>query len=195
MAVELHQRMESISHSDLYMRNSYAERGIIALEFDRKGLWKYVKDPSTGRPFSSFTAWMECPSFLSSRRANFEAKSDMEKLQGIPHELLIGVPRRNIKMLVLLSSHIRRLEAFNAKKMSCKEFALHIQDTYPDQHIEVRKYLSFALPASEAEVVLDVIQWAMENDIAQSKNEALLYMAETAREAWSTTYGHGGDDE
>lgn len=182
----LNTRMAALDQIHRIHERSYAERGIIAREFERRSLWAHLEDPETGTTFANFTAWMSCSDFLGCRRTNFEAKADMKELSDVPADKLIDVTKDNIKVLKLLSTSVRNqpdvLEA--AKTMPQDKFLAKVEREHPSQHLEVRRVLRFKPGRSGAKVIEEMIAWALEHDIAGSRDEALIRAAETALDSW-----------
>lgn len=185
-APALNERMAVLDQVHRIHERSFAERGIIAREFERRKLWQYLVDPHTNEVFSSFSAWMACPDYIGCRRVNFEAKRDIESMPEIPAEQLREIPKSNIKVLRQLSSHVRAepevLEA--AKSLPQNEFLKKIEADHADQHLEVRRLLRFSPGRSGSKIVEEAIRWALDHDIAGTRDEALVRMAETALKDW-----------
>jgi hypothetical protein len=185
-AEALNTRMAALDQIHRIHERSYAERGIIAREFETRHLWAHLIDPETGISFPHLTAWLSCSDFLGCRRTNFEAKADMKELSDVPADKLIDVTKDNIKVLKLLSTSVRNqpdvLEA--AKSMPQNEFLAKVEKEHPTQHLEVRRFLRFKPGRSGAKIVEEAIAWALEHDIAGSRDEALVRMAETALDEW-----------
>lgn len=163
-------------------KRSYAERGIICREFDRRELWRHLTDPDTGLPLPNFSAWMSCSLFLGCRRTNFEAKADVLALADVPDEQLLGVEKENLKVLKLLSTAVRNdpdvLEA--ARTLPREAFEEKVEREQPHQHIEARKTLRFTPERSGAAVIEDWIAFALDTDMAGSRDEAIVRACEIA---------------
>lgn len=185
-AAAMNERMALLDHIHRIHERSYAERGIIVREFERRQLWQHLTDQDTGQPFPNFTAWISCSDFLGCRRVNFEAKRDMEMLKDVPAAKLIDVPKGNLKVLTQLSTAVRNdpgiLEA--AKTLPQNEFLAKVETDQPQQHIETQQRLIFSPGRSGAKVIEEMIAWALEHDIAGSRNEAIVRAAETALHEW-----------
>ena len=184
-AVELNQRMAALEWLDRIHEVSYAERLIIIREFERRKLWQHLIDPDVGQPFPHMTAWLSS-GFLGCRRVNMEAKRTGEMLSDVPAEKLIDVPKANIHVLTQLSTAVRNdpaiLEA--AKTLPQKQFLEKLEKEQPLQHLEVKSDLRFNPGRTGAKAIEEAIQWALEHDIAGSRDEALVRMAETALKDW-----------
>jgi hypothetical protein len=185
-AEALNTRMAALDQIHRIHERSYAERGIIAREFELRSLWRHLIDPDTGLSFPHLTAWLSCSDFLGCRRTNFEAKADMKELADVPADKLIDVSKDNIKVLKLLSTSVRNqpdvLEA--AKRLPQDKFLAKVEREHPSQHLEVRRVLRFSPGRSGAKVVEEMIAWALEHDIAGSRDEALVRAAEAALNEW-----------
>lgn len=184
-AEALNTRMAALDQIHRIHERSYSERGIIAREFEVRRLWAHLLDPETGFPFPHLTAWME-GGFLGCRRVSFEAKTDMLLLKDISADKLIDVPKGNIKLLTQLSTAVRNDPAIlaAAKTLTQDQFLEKLDKEQPSQHIEQRKALRFNPGRSGAKVVEEMIAWALDHDIAGSRDEALVRAAETALCQW-----------
>lgn len=185
-AEALNTRMGALDQIHRLHERSYVERGIIVREFERRKLWEHLIDPETDQRFPNLTAWLSCSEFLGCRRTNFESKRDMELLQDVPTAKLIDVPKGNLKVLTQLSTAVRNqpdiLEA--AKTMAPDEFLEKVEKEQPHQHIEARKVMRFSPGRSWARSIEETITYAQEHGIADTRDEALLRMAETALNEW-----------
>jgi hypothetical protein len=165
---------------------SYAERGLIAVQFEKRRLWSNLVDPDTGTIFANFTAWMSCSQFLGCRRTNFEAKGDVLLLSDVPSAALVDIKKENIKVLLQLSTAVRNdpevLEA--AKILPHDKFEEKLEREHPHQHIESRKPLRFNPGRSGAKKIEECIAYAIEHGIAGGRDEAVVRMAETALDQW-----------
>lgn len=181
-APALNERMAALDLIHKIHERSYAERGIIAREFERRKLWQYLIDPDTQTPFASLTAWMSCSDFLGCRRVNFEAKRDMEILEDVPSEKLIDVPKSNIKVLTQLSTKVRNEKGVlqDAKDLPQNKFLEKLEQENPDQHLELRKSFRLNPGRSDARVIDKWVEYAIEHDIAGSATEAIVRACEIA---------------
>src|ERR1700728_2289002 len=135
-AEAMNNRMAVLDQIHRIHERSYAERGIIAREFERRQLWAHLIDPDTGQAFPSFTAWMSCGDFMGCRRTNFEAKADIKALEGdVPAHKLMDVPKDNIKVLKGLSTSVRQQEdVINAARtMDNDQFLRKVEKEHPHQ--------------------------------------------------------------
>lgn len=184
-AMALHARMGALDEADRLHEVSYAERGEIALAFQRRSLWRHLDDPATGQRFASLTAWMSSGS-LACRRSVFEAKRDMMELADVPAEKLRSIPKANIKVLKQLSTAVRNDSTVLEAARSLKEFPFiaKIAADHPDQHIEAKVMLRFSPDLSGAEMIEEAITFALEHDIAGCRDEACEMAFETALLQW-----------
>jgi hypothetical protein len=178
----MNERMAVFEQVQRIHERSYVERGIIVREFEKRHLWQYLIDPDTGEAFPHLTAWLSCSDFLGCRRVNFESLRDMKMLEDVPTEKLIDVPKGNIKVLTQLSTAVRNdpgiLEA--AKRLPQNEFLSKVEKEQPGQHIESRRPLRFSPGKSGARVIEEWIAYAIEHDIAGSRDEAIVMACEAA---------------
>lgn len=181
-AEALNARMGALNMIHRIHARSYSERGVIALEFERRHLWKHLMSPETGEPFPNFSAWMSCADFLGCRRVNFESLRDIKILDDIPEEKLIDLPKGTIKFLTQLSTSIRTDDAVleAARTMKADEFADKIEAEHPFQHVEARKPMRFSFGRSQRQTIDKWITWALEHDVAGSREEAIERACETA---------------
>jgi hypothetical protein len=181
-AVALNERIIAWNVVDELHERSYVERGLIAVQFEKKKLWKHLIDPDTETHFASFTAWMSCSQFMGCRRTNFEAKADVKALSDVPEDKLASVPKENLKVLRQLSTHVRNepevIKA--AQTLSQNKFLEQIEAKHADQHLEVKRLIRFSPGRSGARVVEEWISYAIEHDIAGTRDEALVRACEMA---------------
>lgn len=164
---------------------SYSHRVVIIRHFEERELWSRLIDPETELPFPNLTAWLSS-GFLGCRRTNMEAHRDALSLHEIPASKLLGIEKENVKVLLQLSTQVRNqpdvLEA--ARTMDRDAFEEKVEVEHPQQHIERRTPMKFSPGRSWAKTIEEAIAWALEHDIAATRDEALLKMAETALNDW-----------
>lgn len=184
-AEALTQRMALLDMVDQAHEVSYSQRLVIIREFETRQLWKYLIDPLVGVEFSCLTAWLSS-GFIGCRRTNMEAHRDAKALSDAPAAKLLDVPKANIRLLTQLSTAVRNepdvLEA--ARTLKPEQFEEKIEAEHPGQHLEARKPLRFRFGRSQARKVEEAIEWALEHDIAGTREEAIVYMAEIAMDSW-----------
>lgn len=184
-ATALNDRMGTLKRIEELYEVSYSERVVIIREFELRRLWTYLIDEEVGQPFATLTAWLSS-GFLGCRRVNMEAHRDIKHLADVPAEKLIDVKKGNLKLLTQLSTAVRNqpdvLEA--ARTMPREAFEEKVEIEHPQQHIETRKPMRFTPGRSWARKIEEAIAYALEHDIAGSRDEALLRMAETALDEW-----------
>lgn len=185
-AEAMNTRMAVFDQIQRMHERSFVERGIVIREFERRQLWKHLTDPETDQPFPNLTAWLSCDKFLASRRSNFEAKRTLEQLEDVPQAKLIDVPKANLHTLAQLSTAVRNqpdvLEA--ARTMTREDFEARIEKDHPAQHIQARRWLKFSPDRSGAKAIEEAIAWALEHDIAGTREESLVRACETALHQW-----------
>ena len=185
-AIALNRRMSILDEISRIHERSFVERGIIIREFERRQLWKHLIDPETDQPFPNLTAWLSCDKFLGCRRANFEAKRTLAMLEDVPPAKLIDIPKGNLHTLTQLSTAVRNdpdvLEA--ARTMPREAFEEKVEKEHPNQHVQVHRALSFRPDRSGAKIIEEAIAWALEKDIAGTREEALVRACETALHQW-----------
>lgn len=163
---------------------SYGQRLVIIRNFEERGLWRHLTDPDTDRPFPNLTAWLSS-GFIGCRRVNMDAHRDSHALADVPPKNLIDVPKSSIGVLKQLSTAVRGLpDVLEAAKGGDEKLIEKIEAEYPDQHLEQRKFLRFNPGRAGAKAVEEAIAWALDHDIAGSRDEALVFAAETALNQW-----------
>lgn len=178
-AVALNDRIIAWNVIDEAHERSYAERGLIAIQFEKRSLWQYLEDPDTQTPFANMTAWMSCSRFLGCRRTNYESKRDMELLQDVPTDKLLDVKKSNLKVLQQLSTSVRNdpsvLEAAKTDKL-----LETIERDHPNQHIQTRKPIRINPERDGAAAIDKWVTYALEHDMAGSQTEAIVRACEMA---------------
>jgi len=71
-----------------------------------------------------------------------------------------------------------------ARTLPREAFEEKVEREHPLQHIEARRRMVFNPVRSGAKTVEEMLDYAVENDIAGNRDEALVRAAETALEAW-----------
>lgn len=178
----LNKRMIVLDEISRLHERSFVERGIIIREFERRQLWKHLTDPETGQSFPNLTAWLSCDNFLGCRRTNFEAKRTLAMLEDVPQAQLIDIPKANLHTLTQLSTAVRNdpgvLEA--ARTMPREAFEEKVEKEHPTQHLESRKPLRFSPGRSGAKSIELWIEYALEHDIAATRDDAVVKACEMA---------------
>ena len=182
-AVALNQRIALLDMVEEAAKVSYSQRMVIIREFELRKLWQYLTDPLVGQTFSCLTAWLSS-GFIGCRRTNMEAHRDAKDLADMAPGKLIDVPKGTIKVLRLVSTEVRNrpdvVEA--ARTMPTEKFEEKIEAEHPSQHLEARRPLRFRLGRSQARAVEEWIAWALEHDVAGTREEALVWACEEALE-------------
>jgi hypothetical protein len=182
-AEALTQRMALLDMVDQAHEVSYSQRLVIIREFETRQLWKYLIDPLAGVEFSCLTAWLSS-GFIGCRRTNMEAHRDAKALSDAPAAKLLDVPKANIRLLTQLSTAVRNepdvLEA--ARTLKPEQFEEKIEAEHPGQHLEARKPLRFRFGRSQARKVEEWIQFALEHDLAGTREQAVEWACVEALE-------------
>jgi len=159
---------------------SYGQRLVIIRHFEQRSLWKYLTDPDTDLPFPNLTAWLSS-GFIGCRRVNMDAHRDARALADVPPEKLIDVPKSSIKVLKQVSTEIRNLpDVLEAARRGDDSLLEKLEAEHPQQHIEGRKPLRFNLGRSQAKTVEKWIAYAIEHDVAATREEAIERACEMA---------------
>lgn len=166
-AQQLDRRALAWDRLDELAELAYADRGIIAIEIEKRELWRYLG-------FSSFSSWAAS----RGRRSTFYAKASMmELVKDVPAEALRGIGRANIDTLVKLSTADRQdpeiLDA--ARKLSGDAFAAHLEKERPNQHIERKGWLRVPMVTSALIVVDEAIIKALSLG-CKTRAEAVEYI-------------------
>lgn len=185
-ATALQGRLCAWSQVDKLHDRGYSERGIIALEFDKRRLWSFIDDPLSGAPFHSWSAWVHSGALGGSGDV-FRAKGDVEMLlPDVPAEDIVDISRSNLQVLKGVSTAVRKAVCDAAKELTSDALIAKIAKEYPNQHVEARKMLRFSLERSAAEEVESVIKEMIDQGIAGTKEEAIGYAFQCAREYLQT---------
>lgn len=174
-APALNARMLAIEQIESLRSRSFAERGLIAVEFQRRELYRYLG-------FQTFTEWIGSH-FLGSRSSIYEAKALVEKLEpDVPHAVLANVSdRANLITLKQCSSSVRRSKDVQAAAQGNPDaFVSHLQANFPDQHIEENVLIRFFAAKSQAEAIEAGLQATMEAEGLSSRVAALEQWASEA---------------
>ncbi len=150
-AEALSQRMAMLDQVHRAHERSFYERGVIALEFERRQLWRHLVSPETGDPFPSLTAWIHSGA-LGGSRWTFKAKEILTKLADVPVKQLSGIPTGTLYELVGMSTSVRNdphvLAA--ARALPTKVFVAKMAREQPGQHISPKSKLEKALEMCQA---------------------------------------------
>lgn len=180
-AESLNQWMGALKRVEEVYEVSYGQRLVIIRHFEERSLWRHLIDPDTDLAFPNLTAWLSS-GFVGCRRVNMEAHRDAQALSDLPSGKLIYVPKGSVKVLKLLSTSVRNdpevLEA--ARTMKPEEFEAKVERDHPMQHIESRRAVRFSLGRSQAKTVEKWIAYALEHDVAGSREEAIERACEVA---------------
>lgn len=185
-AESLNRRMAAWVRVDRLYERSFVERGLIIREFEKRQLWKHLIDPETGLPFPHLSAWLSSADYLGCRRSNFESKRVLALLEDVPAEKLIDVPKANLHTLTQLSTAVRNdpeiLEA--ARTLPREKFEEKLEREQPNQHISPLSPLRFHANRSDRKIIEETIIWALNHDIATTRDEAFVRACETALDSW-----------
>lgn len=159
-------------------KRSFVERGLILLEMEERRLWGFLTDSETGQAYASLEKWIVSAA-THSRSDCFAALKAVKELRDIPTDQLLDTPRCNVAVLQSLSSSIRkRPEVVKAAQTkSAKEFVKHIEERWPEQHIEEKRTIHIASDKSEADDIEQAIAIAMVVEGCKSRSEALRAIA------------------
>jgi aryl-alcohol dehydrogenase-like predicted oxidoreductase len=75
-----------------------------------------------------------------------------------------------------------------ARTMPREAFEEKVEKEHPHQHLQVHRALSFRPDRSGAKVIEAAIAWALEHDIAGTREEALVRACETALNQWELDF-------
>lgn len=179
-AESLNGRMALLDMIEKAHEISYSQRIVIIREFEKRSLWKYLTDPMVGEAFPHLTAWLSS-GFVGCRRVSFEAKRDGALLAEMDATQLLGVPKGSLKVLIGVSTSVRNLpDVLEAAKAGDDALLEKLEKDHPEQHLTARKRLIFSPGRSEAKVIEAWIAYALEHDLAGTKEEALVRACECA---------------
>lgn len=157
---------------------SFADRGRIALEFEKRQLWKYLG-------FHSFEAWM-ASGRGGSRTTKYAALAAVKALNYVPDGMLAQMPRCNVVTMQRLSKDVAlRPDVIQAAiQMDENGFLGKIEREHPQQHLETLRPITIKATASARKVIDEAIAWAMEREGCTSRSEALaLILGEWLQDA------------
>jgi hypothetical protein len=181
-ATALNGRMLAIERVEQLRAKSFAQRGLIAVEFQRRELFKRLN-------FETFSDWIRS-GFMGSRSSIYDAKRDIEALQeDIPPAVLANIAEKsNLKALVQCSSGVRRSATVQemAQGSSPEDFVAHLQEHHAEQHIELRIPVRFFLEKSEAETLEAALKATMDAEDLPSREAALESWAASAIAEYSS---------
>lgn len=175
---------------DEYERLRWGRIGLMALNVHRRLLWRYRLDPLDGLPCHSFARWLRiaCPYAYSTVYASLR---DVEALQDVPAEHLAEIPQANFATMRQLSTAVRADAAVlvSAKTDRPEDFARHIEQHHPLQHIEAPSSLRFRPTLTQKAIILRAIEEAIREGLGGTREEIL--------EMWACEYlqGQGGASE
>jgi hypothetical protein len=157
-------------------KRSFVERGLILLEMEERVLWGKLTDSETGEAYTSFERWIVSAA-THSRSDCFAALKAVKELRDIPTDQLLDMPRCNVSLLQSLSGAVRkRPEVVKAAQTkSAKEFVRHIEEKFPEQHIESIR--SVPMPKGDAEELEQAIGMAMKIEGVTTRSDALRCLA------------------
>lgn len=181
-AKALNGRMLAIERVEQLRAKSFAQRGLIAVEFQTRSLFRHLG-------FETFSDWI-ASGFMGSRSSIYDAKKDIEALQGdVPPSVLANISEKsNLKALVQCSSGVRRSLDVQAaaQRTTPEDFVDHLQVHHPDQHIEIRIPVRFFLEKSNAEMIEAALQATMGAEDLKSRESALESWAAAAIAEYSS---------
>jgi hypothetical protein len=181
-ATALNGRMLAIERVEQLRAKSFAQRGLIAVEFQKRELFKHLN-------FETFSDWI-ASGFMGSRSSIYDAKRDIEALQGdVPQNVLANIAdKANLKTLVQCSAGVRRSAVVQemAQGATPEDFVTHLQNHHPDQHIELRIPVRFFLEKSEAETLECALKATMDAEKLPSREAALESWAASAIAEYSS---------
>lgn len=149
---------------DLHER-SFVDRGRIALEFQKRELWRFE--------FSSFEAWM-CSGRGGSRATKYAALKAVNHLVNVSPKTLEQIPRCNIYTLVGVSSAVRELpEVLEAAKGSEDSFTDYLAQNHPQQHIESTTRLLLKPTRGARKVIDQAFELVMAREGCTTREECL----------------------
>lgn len=163
---------------DLILRTAFMRLGLIVSQFEKRQLWKHVQSLD-GLAHHSFNAWLNS-SAPYSRSHCYAAKGIVEELaKDIPIPELLGINESNARVLQACSSDVRKsLAGAQAKTMSESDLISHIEQVFPDQHIESRRKMTLVPTASEYPIMDRAVEIAKREWGCTSRTESLAKICE-----------------
>lgn len=133
-------------------KKSFIYRGLILLEFEERGLWKFIRDQTTGELYLSMDKWIKRAAPISFSDC-YAALRVVKQLRDMPIDALSAMPRCNIEILRSLPVKDRFAELDTvggerisiidaAQTMSKKEFEAAISRRFrPGSSVQSRERL------------------------------------------------------
>ena len=107
--------------------------------------------------FESYNRWL-LDAAPQSRSAMYAARGLLKELQSVPKEQLREIPLGSAKVLALVPRRSRTKGLIAEAKKVPREFKAHVQDKFPELHIESSSKRSFEFTRSQEKLVDDAIQ-------------------------------------
>jgi len=140
---------DSMRRLEVEWKKTFIHRGLILLEFEKRELWRFVRDQKTGEPFPSMDKWIKRAAPMSFSDC-YAALRILKQLQDMPIDALSAMPRCNIEVLRSLSVNERTAELDTtdgnrisvvaaAQSMRKKEFEAAISRKFRLDSLESRR--------------------------------------------------------
>lgn len=163
---------------DTAEKQVFAIRGMALIVIEERKLWE-GQAPSMGQWIKMIApnSWGECYAAM---------RTVKELLPDIPLDDMQEMKRCTLEEVKRLSSAVRRDSQVieSAKTLPLNEFLEKVEKDHPHQHVESRRPLRFSPGRSGVKLVEEAIAWALDHDIAGTRDEAIVKMAETAIHEW-----------
>ena len=159
------------------MGSSWAKLGKHCHAIREKQLWKYLTN-GDGKPFTSLDGWLLAAVPEAGRSTIYSAMKTHAELQALPEETLESLPRCNAIILAKLPESKRGLVSLVklAQESSEEIFKAHINEKYPDLHLEETVILKIHLTPSQKKAIeycLKVAGWVFTVEAKGEQLEAL----------------------
>jgi hypothetical protein len=154
-AHELNKRVKAYGVVATQYKLAFAELGVIALEYEKRELWRYEVNDHTGEPLTGFDDWAS-HSPEACRSSIYAAKSIASNvLPNVATETYVRIPKENAYTMSLCSSTTQRKTSVQqaAIEMDDEGFHEHLSKTEPQEHIERVRTKRFRLSDSQYALV------------------------------------------
>jgi hypothetical protein len=174
-AHDLNKRVRAYGVLAAQYRLAFAELGVIAIEYEKRELWRYETNEHTGESLTGFDDWAShCPE--ACRSSIYAAKSlATNVLPNMSAETFIKIPKENAYTMSKCSSQTQRKESVQqaAIEMNDESFHAHLAKTEPQECIEIVKVKRFKLESSQSDVVEAALKKAGEQGETKDQSEQL----------------------
>jgi hypothetical protein len=130
------------------------ERQHVSCWSEMAGLCQVIEEQEDWRilNFSSFNRWL-LDAAPQSRSAMYAARGLLKELEGVETKDLRQIPLGSAKVLAAVPKRSRTKKLIQLAKRPPREFKAHVQDNFPDLHIETSNRRSFEFKRSQEKII------------------------------------------